>query len=71
MWAFLRDPAQRTAVLAAGLGLLSVGPNLVVARTFAPNAAPVLNLLAALFGSGAVLGPLLVVAVLWWRTRRA
>jgi fucose permease len=45
-----------------GFGLLNVGLNLVVARVFAPNAAPVLNLLSALFGTGAVLGPLAVGA---------
>ena len=46
-----------------GFGLLNVGLNLVVARTFAPNAAPFLNLVSALFGVGAVLGPLAVGAV--------
>lgn len=45
-----------------GFGLLNVGLNLGVARVFAPNAAPVLNLLGALFGIGAVLGPLAVAA---------
>jgi fucose permease len=45
-----------------GFGLLNVGLNLVVARTFAPNAAPFLNLVSALFGVGAVLGPLAVGA---------
>lgn len=51
-------------VTAAGLGfgLLNVGLNLVVARSFAPKAAPILNLLAALFGTGAVVGPLAVGA---------
>jgi fucose permease len=46
-----------------GFGLLNVGLNLVVARTFAPNAAPLLNLVSALFGVGAVLGPLAIGAV--------
>ena len=46
-----------------GFGLFNVGLNLVVARTFAPNAAPYLNLVSALFGVGAVLGPLAVGAV--------
>lgn len=45
-----------------GFGLLNVGLNLVVARTFAPNAAPFLNLVSALFGVGAVLGPLAIGA---------
>ncbi len=45
-----------------GFGLLNVGLNLAVARVFAPNAAPVLNLLSALFGIGAVAGPLVVAA---------
>lgn len=46
-----------------GFGLLNVGFNLLVARVFAPNAAPVLNLLSAVFGVGAVLGPAAVAAV--------
>lgn len=45
-----------------GFGLLNVGYNLLVARVFAPNAAPALNLLSAVFGLGAVLGPLAVGA---------
>ena len=43
-----------------GFGLLNVSFNLLIARVFAPNAAPALNLLSATFGLGAVLGPLLV-----------
>lgn len=50
-------------VAGLGFGLLNVGLNLVVARTFAPNAAPFLNLVSALFGIGAVLGPLAIGAV--------
>lgn len=45
-----------------GFGLLNVGFNLLVARVFAPNAAPILNLLSAVFGVGAVLGPVAVGA---------
>jgi len=40
-----------------GFGLLDVALNLVAARAFAPNAAPALNLLNAMFGVGAVAGP--------------
>lgn len=43
-----------------GFGSLNVSFNVLVARVFAPNAAPPLNLLSAMFGSGAVLGPLAV-----------
>ena len=43
-----------------GFGLLNVSFNLVVARVFAPHAAPALNLLSAVFGAGAMLGPLLI-----------
>ena len=43
-----------------GFGALNVSFNLLVARVFAPNAAPPLNLLSAVFGVGAVLGPLAV-----------
>ncbi|MFO7949904.1 MAG: MFS transporter [Candidatus Fermentibacteraceae bacterium] len=46
-----------------GFGLLNVGFNLLVARVFAPNAAPILNLMSAVFGVGAVLGPAAVGAV--------
>ena len=45
-----------------GFGLLNVAFNLLVARVFAPNAAPVLNLMSAVFGVGAVLGPAAVGA---------
>jgi len=58
-WTWLLVGAGSAGV---GFGLLNVGLNLVVARVFAPNAAPVLNLLSALFGIGAVLGPLAVGA---------
>jgi len=46
----------------AGAGLLNVSCNLLVAMTFRPRAAPALNLINALFGVGAVIGPLLVTA---------
>lgn len=45
-----------------GFGLLNVGFNLLAARVFAPNAAPALNLLSAVFGVGATLAPLAVGA---------
>lgn len=45
-----------------GFGLLNVSINLVVARAFAADAAPALNLINALFGGGAMLTPLLVAA---------
>lgn len=45
-----------------GFGLLDVALNLLVARSFAPNAAPALNLLNAMFGVGAVAGPAAVAA---------
>ncbi len=43
-----------------GFGLLNVSVNLMVAVAFRPNAAPALNLINAVFGLGAVVGPLLV-----------
>jgi len=43
-----------------GFGLLDVGTNLLFARAFGDRAVGALNLLNALFGLGAVLGPLLV-----------
>lgn len=43
-----------------GFGLLDISFNLLPARVFAPNAAPALNLLNAMFGVGAVVGPLAV-----------
>lgn len=43
-----------------GFGLLDIAFNLLPARVFAPDAAPILNLLNAMFGVGAVLGPLAV-----------
>jgi fucose permease len=45
-----------------GFGLVDVALNLLVARSFAPNAAPALNLLNAFFGVGSVVGPLAVAA---------
>lgn len=49
-------------VAGTGFGLLNVTCNLMVAIAFRPNAAPALNLLNAVFGIGAVLGPLMVAA---------
>ncbi len=43
-----------------GFGLLNVTFNLLVALAYRPNAAPALNLISAVFGVGAVIGPLLV-----------
>ncbi|HET8984379.1 MAG TPA: MFS transporter [Trueperaceae bacterium] len=45
-----------------GFGLLNVSINLVVARAFAADAAPALNLINAIFGGGAMLTPLMVAA---------
>lgn len=47
-------------VAGVGFGLLDIAFNLLPARVFAPNAAPALNLLNAMFGVGAVAGPLAV-----------
>lgn len=47
-------------VAGLGFGLLNVSFNLILALTFRPNAAPALNILNAVFGVGAVAGPLLV-----------
>lgn len=54
------------AAVVGGLafGLLDVGMNLWFARAFGASAAPALNLLAALFGVGAMLGPVLVAETL-------
>lgn len=46
-----------------GFGLLNVAFNLLVTRVFQDQAAPVLNLLSALFGIGAIAGPAVVGAV--------
>ncbi len=46
-----------------GFGLVDVAMNLWVARAFAPNAAPALNLLNATFGLGSVAGPAVLAAV--------
>ena len=51
------------AAAGLGFGLLNVAFNLLVARVFAPNAAPILNLMSAVFGVGAILGPVAVGAV--------
>jgi fucose permease len=45
-----------------GFGLLNVSTNLVVARAFAADSAPALNLINAIFGGGAMLTPLMVAA---------
>ncbi|MDZ7708566.1 MAG: MFS transporter [Trueperaceae bacterium] len=50
------------AAAGLGFGLLNVAFNLLIARVFAPNAAPILNLMSAVFGVGAVLGPVAVGA---------
>lgn len=47
-------------VAGVGFGLLNVTFNLLVALVYRPNAAPALNLVSAVFGVGAVVGPLLV-----------
>lgn len=44
----------------AGFGILNISFNLLLALSFRPNAAPALNLLNAVFGVGAIAGPLLV-----------
>lgn len=43
-----------------GFGLINLAFNLLLALSFRPNAAPALNLLNAVFGVGAMVGPLLV-----------
>ena len=48
-------------VAGVGFGLLNVTFNLLVALVYRPNAAPALNLVSAVFGVGAVVGPLLRV----------
>ncbi len=47
-------------VAGVGFGLLNLAFNLLLALSFRPNAAPALNLLNAVFGVGAMVGPLLV-----------
>lgn len=47
-------------VAGLGFGLLNVSFNLLLALAFRPNAAPALNVLNAVFGIGAVVGPLMV-----------
>lgn len=49
-------------LLGLGLGFLDIGLNLLLVRSFDEGVAPVLNLLHALFGLGAVLGPALMAA---------
>lgn len=58
-WGFVLGGAL---LAGAGAGLLNVTCNLLIAVTFMPRAAPALNLINALFGVGAALGPLLVTA---------
>ena len=47
-----------------GFGLFDAGMNMLFTRVFKPNSAPALNLLNAMFGLGAVLGPLLIALFL-------
>lgn len=47
-------------VAGLGFGLINLSFNLLLALSFRPNAAPALNLLNAVFGVGAMVGPLLV-----------
>ena len=49
-------------LLGLGLGFLDIGLNLLLVRSFDEGVAPVLNLLHALFGLGAVLGLALMAA---------
>ena len=49
-------------VVGFGFGIFDVGANLLFGRVFAPQSAPALNILNAMFGVGAVLGPTLVGA---------
>jgi FHS family glucose/mannose:H+ symporter-like MFS transporter len=49
-------------VAGLGFGVLDVGVNLLVVRSFAGRVGPVLNLLNAMFGLGAILGPALIAA---------
>jgi FHS family glucose/mannose:H+ symporter-like MFS transporter len=57
-------PVVLAGAFAAGLGFgfLDVGVNLLVVRSIAAPVNPVLNLLNAMFGLGAMLGPALVAA---------
>jgi fucose permease len=47
-------------VVGLGFGAVDVGMNLLFGRAFEGNSAPALNLLNAMFGVGALLGPLLI-----------
>jgi FHS family glucose/mannose:H+ symporter-like MFS transporter len=49
-------------VAGLGFGVLDVGVNLMVVRSFSGRVGPVLNLLNAMFGMGAILGPGLIAA---------
>lgn len=59
-WGWLLTGAGLAGV---GFGLLNTSFNVLVARVFSPGAAPVLNLLSALFGLGAVIAPASVAAL--------
>ena len=50
-------------LIGLGFGLFDVGMNLLFARSFGSSGAPALNLLNAMFGLGAVLGPVVVAAM--------
>lgn len=58
-WSWLLVGATLAGV---GFGLLNTAYNVLVARVFSPDAAPVLNLLSALFGLGAVAVPAAIAA---------
>lgn len=51
-------------VMGVGFGVLNISTNLVLLRHFQAHAAAPVNMLAALFGVGAILGPLLLGALL-------
>ncbi len=50
--------------IGVGFGFFDAGMNMLFGRSFEPNSAPALNLLNAMFGVGAVLGPLLIAIFL-------
>ncbi len=47
-------------IIGMGFGLIDAGMNMLFARSFETQSAPALNLLNAMFGVGAILGPLLI-----------
>ncbi|MCA9837396.1 MAG: MFS transporter [Trueperaceae bacterium] len=53
-----------TFFIGLGFGFIDAGMNMLFARSFEEQSAPALNLLNAMFGVGAVLGPLLVALFL-------